>query len=177
MEKRSLIYMRWGFVLAMVHVNIGRIDVLPDFLGIVLFIMALRAHEEMTVTEKRTEPLLWILAADFFIKWLTGFSNSIESLLVTVISIYAFYVLIGEVMRRIYEKQQETAEVLGGCRIAVVSLQMANYLLNPYGIEWLNGILAAAFLLLMLYFFIKTFAIVPLEEYDEQKMMETKGSI
>lgn len=161
MEKRSLIYMRWGFVLVMVHVNIGRIDVLPDFLGIVLFIMALRAHEEMTVAEKRTEPLLWILAADFFIKWLTGFSNSIESLLVTVISIYAFYVLIGEVMGRIEATQPKEAEALGFCRAAFVVLETLNFLLNSYGIEWLNVILVAAFLILTLYFFIKTFAIVP----------------
>lgn len=167
MERKSLILMRWGFVLSAVHVKIGRMDVLPDFLGIILFILALHAHEKMTVAEKRTEPFLWLLTADFFIKWLTGFGNSIESLLVTVISVYAFYVLTGEVMRRIWERQQETAETLGICRIVFVILQVLNFLLNPYGIEWLNGILVAAFLVLLLYFFVKTFAIVPLEDYEE----------
>lgn len=172
MEKKSLVLMRWGFVLSVVHVNIGRIDVLPDFLGIILFILALHAHTEMTVAEKRTEPFLWILTADFLIKWLTGFGNSIESLLVTVISIYAFYVLIGEVMQRIGERQPEAADALGICRIAFVILQVLNYLLVPYGIEWLNGILVAAFLILLLYFFVKTFAIVALEDYEEQENVE-----
>lgn len=167
MEKKSLVLMRWGFILSVVHVNIGRLDVLPDFLGIILFILALHAHEEMTVTEKRTEPFLWILTADFFIKWLTGFSNSIESLLVTVISVYAFYVLVGEVMKRIWEKQQEVAEVLGVCRIAFVILQVFVFLLSPYEIGWLNGILVVAFLLLALCFIVKTFAIIPLEEDAE----------
>lgn len=167
MEKKSLVLMRWGFVLSVVHVNIGRLDVLPDFLGIILFILALHAHDEMTVTEKRTEPFLWILTADFFIKWLTGFSNSIESLLVTVISVYAFYVLVGEVMKRIWEKQQEVAEVLGVCRIAFVILQVIAFLFSPYEIGWLNGILVVAFLLLALCFIVKTFAIIPLEEDAE----------
>lgn len=167
MEKKSLVLMRWGFVLSVVHVNIGRLDVLPDFLGIILFILALHAHEEMTVAEKRTEPFLWILTADFFIKWLTGFSNSIESLLVTVISVYAFYVLVGEVMKRIWEKQQEVAEVLGVCRIAFVILQVFVFLFSPYEIGWLNGILVVAFLLLALCFIVKTFAIIPLEEDAE----------
>lgn len=166
MEKKSLVLMRWGLVLSMVHLNIGRIDLLPDFLGIFLFILALHAHAEMTVAEKRTEPFLWILAADFLVKWLTGFSNSLESLLVTILSIYAFYVLVGEVMRRIGETQRETAEALGICRIAFVILQVLNFLLNPYGIEWLNGILTVVFLLLFLYFLIKTFAIIPSEDYD-----------
>ncbi len=161
MEKKSLVLMRWGLVLSVIHVNVGEIDLLPDFLGIFLFILALHAHGEMTVTEKRTEPFLWILAADFLVKWLTGFSNSLESLLVTILNIYAFYVLVGEVMRRIGETQRETAEALGFCRVAFVILQVLNFLINPYGIEWLNGILTAVFLLLFLYFFIRTFAIIP----------------
>lgn len=159
--------MRCGIVLATVHVNIGRIDLLPDFLGMILFILALHAHEEMTVVEKRTEPFLGILTADFLVKWLTGFSNSIESLLVTVISVYAFYVLIGEVMKRICERQQEVAETLGLLRIAMVVLQAANFLLGPYDINWLNVVLVVGFLLTILCIFIKTFAIIPLEDYDE----------
>lgn len=162
-----MIFMRCGIVLATVHVNIGRIDLLPDFLGMILFILALHAHEEMTVVEKRTEPFLGILTADFLVKWLTGFSNSIESLLVTVISVYAFYVLIGEVMKRICERQQEVAETLGLLRIAMVVLQAANFLLGPYDINWLNVVLVVGFLLTILCIFIKTFAIIPLEDYDE----------
>lgn len=162
-----MLFMRCGIVLTTVHVNIGRIDLLPDFLGMILFILALHAHEEMTVVEKRTEPFLWILTADFFVKWLTGFSNSIESLLVTVISVYAFYVLVGEVMKRICDRQQDVAETLGLIRIAVVVLQAANFLLGSYAIDWLNALLVVAFLLAILCFFIKTFSIIPLEDYDD----------
>lgn len=162
-----MIFMRCGIVLATVHVNIGRIDLLPDFLGMLLFILALRAHEEMTVTEKRTEPFLWILTADFFVKWLTGFSNSIEGLLVTVISVYSFYVLVGEVMKRICDRQQDVADALGALRIAIVVLLAANFLVGSYAIEWLNLALIAAFLAAMIFFFIKTFSIIPLEDYEE----------
>lgn len=162
-----MIFMRCGIVLATVHVNIGRIDLLPDFLGMLLFILALHAHAEMTVTEKRTEPFLWILTADFFVKWLTGFSNSIEGLLVTVISVYSFYVLVGEVMKRICDRQQDVADALGALRIAIVVLLAANFLVGSYAIEWLNLALIAAFLAAMIFFFIKTFSIIPLEDYEE----------
>lgn len=164
MEKKSLIFMRCGMVLSVVHINIGRIDLLPDFLGMILFILALHAHEEMTVTEKRAEPFLWILTADFFVKWLTGFSNSIEELLITVISVCVFYVLIGEVMKRIWDSQQDVAETLGLLRIAIVVLLAANFLVGFLAADWLNLALIVAFLLAIIFFFIKTFSIIPLEE-------------
>lgn len=164
MEKKSLACMRWGFVFVMLHVNIGRVDVLPDFVGFILFIAALRAHEEMTAVEKRMEPFLWILAADALVKWLTGFSNNIEELFITVIGIYAFYVLIGEVMLRIGEKQPDAAGGFKVCRTVVAILYAANFLIGPYEIETVNVVLVAAFLISAVYIIVKSFLIVPLEE-------------
>lgn len=169
MEKKSLICMRWGFVFVMGHIRIGRVDLLPDFAGFILFILAVRAHEKMSAVEERMEPFLWILAADALVKWLTGFSNNLEELFITVIGIYAFYVLIGEVMLRIGEKQPEVAGSLHGCRIAFVILYAANFLIGSYEIEMVNVFLVAAFLISAVYLFLKTFAVVPLEDEEERE--------
>lgn len=163
MERQSLRCMRWGFVFVLFHLKIGSVDMLPDFIGFILFILALRAHEEMRVVEKRMEPFLWILAADAFVKWLTGFSWNLEELFSTVIGIYAFYVLIGELMLRIGENQPDIAKDFHVCRTGLVILYAANYLVSPYNIEVINTLLVIAFLGSAVYIFIKSFAVTPLE--------------
>lgn len=161
MEKKSLLCMRWGFVAAFVNVNIGRVNVLPSFVGFFLFWLALRAHEEETGVEKRMEPFLWILMADDLICWITGFSNGVEKLVISVIGIYTLFVLLGEVMRRIEDTQPDVAASIGISRILLVMLLTLNYLAGAYNIEAVNLFFVVAILSLTIYLFVKTFSIVP----------------
>lgn len=141
MEKKSLLCMRWGFVAAFVNVNIGRINVLPGFVGFFLFWLALRSHEEET---------------------------GVEKLVIFVIGIYTLFVLLGEVMQRIGDTQTDVAESIGVCRILMVILIAFNYLAGAYDIEPVNLLLVVAILILTACLFVKTFSIVPLREGADQ---------
>lgn len=81
MTAKSLRYIKWGFVLMFFNINIGRFDLLPNFAGVLLLIMALRSQWEETETEKRLEPLLTALVIDYFLHWIFAFDNGVENLI------------------------------------------------------------------------------------------------
>ena len=60
------------------------------------------------------------------------------------IYLYVLYVYLGEVAGRIRPEQPERAGQLEGIRISAVLLQMAVYLLSPYGIQGLNALLTVS---------------------------------
>ncbi len=165
MTRTSLNYLKWGFVMMFVHVNFGRVDVLPDFVGMLLVWYAFH-RQEMTETERRTAPLLLVLAADSVLKWITGFENELESLIITVISTYAIYILIGEVAKRIREEQPDTAEVLQWIRIGFAALYALNYLVGAYQLTGVTMVLAIGFLLLLVVFLWVLFHVEPIEEKE-----------
>ena len=74
--------------------------------------------------------------------WLSGiYGNGIVRLLITVINLYMFYVLAGEVRKRIQEAQPQTARQLGCLRVWAVVLLTAGFLMTPYNITWLEILL------------------------------------
>ena len=84
MTRKALTYFRWGFVLLFMNFNIGYLDLLPDFLGVMLILWAL-ISQEMTDTEHRLCPLLLLLVIDYFLHWFLDFDNVLENLIIEVI--------------------------------------------------------------------------------------------
>ena len=68
MTAKGLTYLKWGFFLIFVNINVGRWDLLPGFLGIFFLLKALKS-QEMTETERRLCPLLMIWMVDQFLHW------------------------------------------------------------------------------------------------------------
>lgn len=160
MTAKALCYLKWGFVLLFFNVSIGRWDILPDFLGIILIILGIRS-QHMTETDKRIQPLLFVLAVDYFLHWIFAFDNELENLLITVISIYAIYILLGEIASKIKEMFENLSDRLHHIRIAFVVLQLLNYLLGAYDNEWIMIALSIGFVIILVILIVTLFAIKP----------------
>ena len=131
MTAKALTYLKWGFFLIFVNINVGRWDLLPAFLGTFLLLKALKS-QEMTETERRLCPLLMIWMIDQFFHWGWDFHNGLESLIIAVLNIYTMYILLGEIGLRVEEKQPEQAGNLHFIRIALTILSVLGYLVGAY---------------------------------------------
>lgn len=131
MTARTLTYLKWGFFLLFVNINVGRWDLLPGFLGTFLLLKALKS-QEMTETERRICPLLIILMIDRFLHWGWDFQNGLESLLIVVLDVYTMYILLGEISLRVEEKQPDRSVNLQYIRIALTILTVLGYLTGAY---------------------------------------------
>lgn len=138
MERNALRCLKWGLLFAFLDFNIGSLNLLPDFVGMLLFYASIQAHASRTQAEERVKPLLLLLAADYFLHWIWQFENGLEGLLAAVIYIYAVFVLFGEVAERIRRQQPETARRLDVIRAGMVLLQLFAFLSTPYGNAVLN---------------------------------------
>lgn len=131
MTARTLTYLKWGFFLLFVNINVGRWDLLPGFLGTFLLLKALKS-QEMTETERRICPLLIILMLDRFLHWGWDFQNGLESLIIVVLDVYTMYILLGEISLRVEEKQPDRSVNLQYIRIALTILTVLGYLTGAY---------------------------------------------
>ena len=130
MTAKALTYLKWGFFLLFVNINVGRWDLLPGFLGTFLLLKALKS-QKMTETERRICPLLMILIVDQFLHW-GDFYNGLESLIIAVLNIYTMYILLGEIVLRVEEEQPEQAGNLHFVRIALTILGVMGYMVGAY---------------------------------------------
>lgn len=160
MTAKALCYLKWGFVLLFFNINIGRWDLLPNFLGLILIILGVRS-QHMTETEKRIQPLLFVLAVDYFLHWIFAFDNELENLLITVIGIYAIYILLGEIAGRIEESFKNLSDRLHHIRIGFVVLQLLSYLFGAYDNEGIVIALSIGFVILLVILMVTLFAIKP----------------
>lgn len=165
MTGKALTYLKWGFFFLFFHITVGRLDLLPDFLGTFLILQAFRC-QKMTETERRMCPLLILLGLDHFLHWILVFDNELESLLVTVISTYVIFILLGEVALRVQDTQPEQADWLHKIRTIYAILQVLNYLVGAYNIEVITMALAIGFLLVLLALLIVLFRIEPAHAAD-----------
>ena len=131
MTAKALTYLKWGFFLLFVNINVGRWDLLPGFLGIFLLLKALRS-QEMTETERRICPLLTIWMIDQFLHWGWDFHNGLENLIIAVLNVYTMYILLGEIRLRVEEEQPEQADNLHFVRIALTILGVMGYMVGAY---------------------------------------------
>ena len=162
MTARALTYLKWGFFLLFVNINVGRWDLLPGFLGSFLLLKALR-NQEMTETERRICPLLIVLTLDRFLHWGWDFQNGLESLIVAVLDIYTTYILLGEISLRVKEEQPERAENLQYIRIAFTVLAVLGYLVAAYEQETIIFLIACGMLLLYINLFWVLCKIIPID--------------
>lgn len=141
MEPKSLRYLKWGFVFLFFHITFV-VDLLPDFVGALLLYASIQSHKQTTEAEDRVKFLFPVLAVDYFLHWIFPFEFILESLLITVISMYAMYVLLGEVAGRIRENQPDKANHLNVVRVLMVISQVITFVASPYENEGLNVLLA-----------------------------------
>ena len=80
----------WGYVLIHLHFRLGLVDLLPDWLGYILFYFALNTIKEKEPSAKLLQPLTIILAiwdvALIFVQGIQGFG-----IIITVLSLYFHY--------------------------------------------------------------------------------------
>ena len=144
MERRSLNCLKWGIFFTFVNIEIGQLNLLPEFVGMLLFYASIRSHQEPRPGESRVAPLFLVLAADYFLHWIWQFENAVEGLLALAISLYALYVLLGEVAERICPMQPDRAAGLEFLRACAVILQCIGFLVSPFGFQALNLLLTIA---------------------------------
>lgn len=166
MTKEALTYLKWGFVLLFTSINVGRWDLLPNFLGLYLIWRAFKS-QEMTETERRMCPLLIVLIVDYFLHWAFDFSNELENLIITVINTYTIYILTGEIANRIEKAQPDRAENLKHLRVFYAVLQVFNYLLGAYNNAVIVMLLAICFLVVLVNMLWVLFKIQPVDVADE----------
>ena len=133
MERRALRCLRWGIFFTFIDFRIGQWNLLPEFVGMLLFYGSIRSHKEPAPGEERVAPLFLVLAADGFLHWIWRFENSVEELVALAVSLYALYVLLGEVAGRIRPGQPDRAV-----------LQCAVFLVSPFELQWLNSLLTVS---------------------------------
>ena len=166
MTKEALTYLKWGFVLLFTSINVGRWDLLPNFLGLYLIWRAFKS-QEMTETERRMCPLLIVLIVDYFLHWAFDFSNELENLIITVINTYTIYILTGEIANRIEKAQPDRAKNLKHLRVFYAVLQVFNYLLGAYNNAVIVMLLAICFLVVLVNMLWVLFKIQPVDVADE----------
>lgn len=166
MTKEALTYLKWGFVLLFTSINVGRWDLLPNFLGLYLIWRAFKS-QEMTETERRMCLLLIVLIVDYFLHWAFDFSNELENLIITVINTYTIYILTGEIANRIEKVQPDRAENLKLLRAFYAVLQVFNYLLGAYNNAVIVMLLAICFLVVLVNMLWVLFKIQPVDVADE----------
>lgn len=165
MEPKSLKYLKWGFVFLFFHITFV-VDLLPDFAGVLLLHSSIQEHKRTTEAEDRIKPLLLVLAVDYFLHWIFPFEFLLENLLMTVISMYAMYVLLGEVAGRILGTQPERAKQLNTVRVLMVLSQVLNFVVSAYGNEGLNGVLVLLSLGILIALLVVVCKIEPSDEKD-----------
>lgn len=170
MTKKSLQYMKWGFIMICFHIHLnGRnvsIDLLPDFVGMLLLYLSLKSRQEETVLEKRLEPLYLILAAEALIRWIWKAQNGVLSLFITVVHIFTVYVYLKEVQKRIVKEQPQNARSLEGIALGYVVLQVLHYFFGAYEILWMMLLISVGFVVLLVWMLVTLFRITPQEGID-----------
>ena len=124
MERRSLNCLKWGIFFTFVNIEIGQLNLLPEFVGMLLFYASIRSHQEPRPGESRVAPLFLVLAADYFLHWIWQFENAVEGLLALAVSLYV-----------------TGLEFLRAC---AVILQCIGFLVSPFGFQALNLLLTIA---------------------------------
>ena len=61
MERKTLNWMKLGLICCCVHVKLGGLELLPEFVGFGMLLAAIRSHRRRTETERRMEPFLLAL--------------------------------------------------------------------------------------------------------------------
>lgn len=161
MERKSLTFLKLGILFLFLDFNVGRMDLMPDFAGMLFLFVFITSHDLQTETERRLKPLLLILAADYFLHWIIQFYNPLEGLLASVVFIYVIFVFLGEVMKRIREEQPERVLHLNFARMGTALLLTANFILDAYENNTLNGVLVISFLMMLIFLLVEVCGIRP----------------
>lgn len=81
----------WAYVLLHLHINLGTLDILPDWAGYLMILSALPALAEWSPSAKLLKPLGVFLCANASLQWLVkliGFSASTTAATANLLSLY-----------------------------------------------------------------------------------------
>lgn len=105
-EKRELCYcigrVAWGYIFIHCHLNIGAVDILPDWLGYLLMTTVLSALSEEAESLKLLRPLGIVLTAWSLLTWIAGiFTFEIDlylmQVMISIISMYFHFQLLTDI--------------------------------------------------------------------------------
>ncbi len=181
MTKRELTLAKWGFVLLYININLGRWDILPDFLGIFLLYLSLgekyRVADSGTVSmdrqpvlrkggaEKRLIPFLSILGLDYLVHWFISFTFALEILIVYVVRLYVMYTYFGILVERIEAGgQPDVADRFRKLRIAYVVLWAVEIISEVLSLDWILLALVFALIAFAIVLFVQLGAVKPISE-------------
>ncbi len=92
---RGISKMAWGYVFIFFHFKIGTLDILPDFVGFLLFLSAIGLLQEVEPQLALLRPFGIVLAIYYIIEWLSqlfsihwGDVSQFVSIVLCIVSIY-----------------------------------------------------------------------------------------
>ena len=92
-----------GYIFIMFRINLGTIDILPDFIGYVLIYKGIKILLNIVTSLKLLQNFAVLLGVISFIKWILAIFNSniriyLISVIITIITLYFDFQLITDIM-------------------------------------------------------------------------------
>lgn len=104
----------WGYLFIFLHINIGTVDILPDFAGYILFLSAINILKEFIAELSLIRTIGIILTAWNFIDWvlsIIGYEGNnvlqIISIVITIINLYFHFQLLTDfaAIAKMYQRE------------------------------------------------------------------------
>ena len=113
----ALFSIAWGYVLIHLHFNVGPADILPDWLGYILFYFAMNTLKESEPSLKNLQPITIILTIwDVALMFIPAISTF--SVIITILSLYFHYQFLTSLASIATKNQCTQGESLLRLRIA-----------------------------------------------------------
>lgn len=114
---RGISKMAWGYVFIFFHFNFGTLDILPDFVGYLLFLSAIGLLQEVEPELALLRPFGMVLVIYHIIEWLSqllsirwGDVSQFVSIVLCIVSIYFQFQMITNLATLAMKYQSEGAE-------------------------------------------------------------------
>lgn len=138
----------WSVILSTFHINIGVFDVLPDWLGYILLLSAVKTISEIQSSASLLKPFAVVMIADSILDTVMKLMNItagiyVYNLVVSVIYIYVYFQILTDIWHTVTEYGTETGWLIPPLRnITTVTHTIAFVLLSTGGNKYI--IMAAA---------------------------------
>ncbi|MCI8418764.1 MAG: hypothetical protein HFI33_14920 [Lachnospiraceae bacterium] len=160
---------RWGFFLILLDIRLGRFDILPDFAGYYLWMVALTDMWENFPDARRLRSFCKGLAVFSLIDWLLDIEISLLTLILTLVSLYVIYGILTQVVTYAEREGYEEARSLAQMRNVMAFYQAGMVVCY----DWLKGgwatIVSLGYVILQLRIILHLSYVVEAEEKKEQE--------
>lgn len=127
---------RWGFLFILVDVNLGRFDILPNFVGYFLWLQAFRDYQEKAPELYRLSTFCKIMGVIELVNWLFEPQFLLLSLGTMLISLYLFYTILSWASDYAGQQGYEEAKNLRMLRNMLVIFQVLLFAFVSFLESW-----------------------------------------